>query len=77
MDCLNSKTKCVIYHRTKNQHLHACEKLKIQNGGQYGRQKLKYVYLSSKVSYKEKWGVDLDKFNVMELIHRSGNSLEM
>jgi len=38
---LNSKTKCVIYHGTKNQYLHTCGKLTFQNGGQYGRQQIK------------------------------------
>jgi len=73
MDCLNSKTKCVIYHGTKIQYLHTCGKLKFQ----IGRQKLKYVYLNSKVSYKEKSEVDFDKFKVRESIPRSSNSLEM
>ena len=39
--------------------------------------KLKYVYLNSKVSYKEKWGVDFAEFEVRESISCSGNRLEM
>jgi len=54
MDCLNSKNECVIYHQTRNQYLHTWKELSFQDGGQYGRQKLKYVYLNSNVSYKEK-----------------------
>src|SRR6218665_2264683 len=53
MDSLNSKTKNEIYHGTKNQYVHTCGKLNFQDGGHIGRQKLKYVYLNSKVSYKE------------------------
>src|SRR6218665_174072 len=41
MDCPNSKTKCVIYHGTRNQYLHTCGKPKFQNGRQNGRRKAK------------------------------------
>jgi len=36
---------------------------------------LKYAYLSSWVSFKDKLGIDLDTFNVKESTHRSGNGL--
>jgi len=39
--------------------------------------KLKYVYLSSQCSYKDKWGVDFDDFKVMDSVLRSGNILEI
>jgi len=39
--------------------------------------KLKYVYLKSRVSYKEKWGADFDKIKGRESIPCSDNSLNM
>ena len=39
--------------------------------------RLKYEYLSWKVSYKDKRGVDLDKAKVMESTSRSVNSFEV
>ena len=38
---------------------------------------LKYVYLGSYISYKDKWGVDLDNIEVAESIPRSVNNIEM
>jgi len=35
---------------------------------------LKYLYLSSEVSYKDKWGVDFDILNVKDMITRSDKS---
>jgi len=38
---------------------------------------LKFVYLSSKVSYEGKYGADLDNIKIRESMTRSGNSLEV
>jgi len=38
MDSLHSEIKCLINHGPQYQHLHTCEDLKFQDGGQYGRQ---------------------------------------
>jgi len=53
------------------------ESLTSKMGAHMGAKKLKYVYLNSTVTNKEKWGVDFDKIKVKELISSNGNSLNM